>query len=89
MMDARCGSIRRLGAAALDLAYVASGRLDGFWEFNLKPWDIAAGAIIVSEAGGYISDINNTNEYFKSGNVLASNINLHQEIIKTLQKNLI
>ena len=89
MMDARCGSIRRLGAAALDLVYVASGRLDGFWEFNLKPWDIAAGSIIVSEAGGYISDINNTNEYFKSGNVLASNINLHKEIIKTLQKNLI
>ncbi len=88
LMDARCGSIRRLGAASLDLSYVACGRLDGFWEFNLKPWDIAAGSIIVKEAGGHISDINNTKKYFQSGNVLAANINLHQEIIKSLSKKL-
>ena len=85
LMDARCGSIRRLGAAALDLAYVACGRLDGFWEFNLKPWDIAAGSIIVLEAGGYISDIENNDNYFDSGNVLAANPNLHKEIIGTLK----
>ena len=85
LMDARCGSIRRLGAAALDLAYVASGRLDGFWEFNLKPWDIAAGSIIVLEAGGYVSDINNSPNYFESGNVLAANVNLHKEIIENLK----
>ena len=84
-MDARCGSIRRLGAAALDLAYVACGRLDGFWEFNLRPWDIAAGSIIVIEAGGYISDIENNDNYFDSGNVLAANPNLHKEIIGTLK----
>jgi len=89
LMDARCGSIRRLGAAALDLAYVASGRLDGFWEFNLKPWDIAAGSIIVSEAGGHISDIKNTGGYFDSGNVLAANLSLHQSIINELQENLL
>jgi myo-inositol-1(or 4)-monophosphatase len=89
LMDARCGSIRRLGAAALDLSYVASGRLDGFWEFNLKPWDIVAGSIIVTEAGGHISDINNTENYLKSGNVLAANINLHQDVIATLQNNLV
>ena len=85
LMDARCGSIRRLGAAALDLAYVASGRLDGFWEFNLKPWDIAAGSIIVLEAGGYISDINGSEDYFKNGNVLAANISLHKNIIDNLK----
>ena len=89
LMDAKCGSIRRLGAAALDLSYVACGRLDGFWEFNLKPWDIAAGSIIVTEAGGFISDINNTEKYFENGNVLAANINLHQEIIKNLSQKLI
>ena len=88
LMDARCGSIRRLGAAALDLSYVASGRLDGFWEFNLKPWDIAAGSVIVSEAGGHISDINGTQNYFDTGNILAANINLHDDVINKLQKNL-
>ena len=89
LMDARCGSIRRLGAAALDLAYVASGRLDGFWEFNLKPWDIVAGSIIVSESGGHVSDIENSENYLNSGNILAANINLHQDIIEKLKKNLL
>ena len=89
LMDARCGSIRRLGAAALDLAYVASGRLDGFWEFNLKPWDIVAGSIIVSESGGHVSDIENSEDYLNSGNILAANINLHQDVIEKLKKNLL
>ncbi len=88
LMDARCGSIRRLGAAALDLAYVASGRLDGFWEFNLKPWDIVAGSIIVLESGGHVSDIKNSKEYLNSGNILAANINLHQNVIENLEGNL-
>lgn len=89
LMDAKCGSIRRLGSAALDLAYVASGRLDGHWEWNLKPYDIAAGTIILTEAGGHISDAYNTENYFESGNVIAANFNLHQEIIKELSKNLV
>ncbi len=89
LMDEKCGSIRRFGAAALDLSYVACGRLDGFWEFNLKPWDIVAGASIVSEAGGHISDISNKDEYLKNGNVLAANIDLHNEIINKLSKKLI
>ena len=89
LMNARCGSIRRLGAAALDLAYVASGRLDGFWEFNLKPWDIVAGSIIVLESGGHVSDIENSEDYLNSGNILAANINLHQDIIEKLKKNLL
>ena len=89
LMDAKCGSIRRLGAAALDLAYVASGRLDGFWEFNLKPWDIVAGSIIVTESGGHVSDIENSEEYLNSGNILAANINLHQDVIEKLRENLL
>tara|TARA_Y100000992_G_C21240125_1_gene480288 strand:- start:696 stop:1427 length:732 start_codon:yes stop_codon:yes gene_type:complete len=88
LMDARCGSIRRLGAAALDMAYVSCGRLDGFWEFNLKSWDIVAGSIIVTESGGHVSDIKNSDEYLNSGNILAANINLHKDIIQKLEQDL-
>lgn len=62
--------IRRAGAAALDLAYVAAGRFDAFWEANLKPWDIAAGSLLVLEAGGLISDYEGGNDYLKSGNIV-------------------
>lgn len=89
LMDAKCGSIRRLGSAALDLAYVASGRVDGYWEWNLEPYDIAAGIIIVTEAGGYISDAKNTKNYFQSGNIIAANKELHRKIIETLDNKLI
>ena len=89
LMDAKCGSIRRLGSAALDMAYVACGRLDGYWEWNLKPYDIAAGTIIVTEAGGHVSDAKNTGDFFENGNVIAANINLHQAIIKQLSEKLI
>ena len=54
---AATSGVRRIGAAALDLAYVAAGRYDGFWEFGLSPWDIAAGLLLVREAGGYVSDL--------------------------------
>ena len=54
---AATSGVRRFGVAALDLAYVAAGRLDGFWEFGLSPWDIAAGILLVREAGGYVSDL--------------------------------
>lgn len=73
--------IRRAGAGALDLAYVASGRLDGFWEYGLKPWDIAAGSLLVTEAGGLISDMNNQGDYLKSGNVVAGNTKIHSALI--------
>jgi len=69
--------VRRLGAAALDLAYVASGRFDGFWEEGLSSWDIAAGIILVKESGGYISDLRGGQTMMQSGNVLASNGTLH------------
>ena len=88
LMDARCGSIRRLGAAALDMAYVGCGRFDGFWEFNLKSWDIVAGSIIVTESGGHVSDIKNSEDYLNSGNILAANINLHQDVVQKLKQDL-
>ncbi len=65
--------IRRLGTASLDLAYVAAGKLDGFWEFDLKPWDIAAGILLVREAGGYVSEIDGGRDFLASGNLLAAN----------------
>jgi myo-inositol-1(or 4)-monophosphatase len=69
--------IRRMGSAALDLAYVAAGRFDGFWEFGLSPWDIAAGILLVREAGGYISDMAGGHAMMASGDVLAANDHLH------------
>jgi len=73
---ATCG-VRRFGAAALDLAYVAAGRFDGFWEFGLCPWDIAAGMLLVREAGGYVSDLSGGHTMMASGDVLAANDHLH------------
>lgn len=72
--------VRRFGSAALDLAYVAAGRYDGFWEFNLKPWDIAAGILLVREAGGYVTDPEGGHDILKSGNVLAANDHLHIQL---------
>ncbi|OIR10120.1 inositol-1-monophosphatase [mine drainage metagenome] len=69
--------IRRFGAASLDLAWVAAGRCDGFWEIGLKPWDIAAGIILVREAGGYVSDLDGSGNMLSSGNLMASNDQLH------------
>ena len=69
--------IRRTGSAALDLAYVAAGRYDGFWEFGLAPWDIAAGILLVREAGGYVSDMAGGHEMMTTGDVLAANDHLH------------
>jgi myo-inositol-1(or 4)-monophosphatase len=69
--------VRRMGSAALDLAYVAAGRYDGFWEFALAPWDIAAGILLVREAGGYITDLAGGHDMMASGDVLAANAHLH------------
>ncbi len=78
--------IRRAGAAALDLAYVAAGRLDGFWEFELKPWDIAAGALIVQEAGGIVGDLDGGHDYMQSGNTLAANPALLKKMLERIRK---
>jgi myo-inositol-1(or 4)-monophosphatase len=77
-------AIRRDGAAALDLCYVAMGRFDGFWEMKLKPWDMAAGALIVSEAGGRVSAFDGSDRWLATGAVLASNGRLHDSLLEVL-----
>jgi len=77
--------VRRAGAAALDLAYVADGRLDGFWEFGLQPWDIAAGALLIREAGGLIGDFQGNENYLSSGDVVAANPKLFAEMVRKIQ----
>jgi myo-inositol-1(or 4)-monophosphatase len=74
---AATSGVRRMGAAALDLAYVAAGRFDGYWEFGTSPWDIAAGLLLVREAGGYVSDLSGGHSMLTSGEVLAANDHLH------------
>jgi myo-inositol-1(or 4)-monophosphatase len=69
--------VRRWGVASLDLAYVAAGRFDGFWEFDLKPWDMAAGILLVREAGGLVTDMAGGQDMLASGAILASNVHLH------------
>lgn len=77
--------IRRAGSAALDLAYVASGRLDGFWEFDLKPWDIAAGGLLIQEAGGIITGMDGDSDFINKSDIIAGNRNIHIQILKQLQ----
>jgi myo-inositol-1(or 4)-monophosphatase len=78
--------IRRLGAASLDLAYVAAGRLDGFWEDPLHPWDIAAGVLLIREAGGFVSDFEGGQGMFDNGSIVAGNEVMHKALLKTLKK---
>ena len=80
--------IRRPGSAALDMAYVAAGRTDGFWELGLSSWDFAAGALIVREAGGTVTDIRGGDRYLESGNVIAGGIRVHGEMVKRIKPNL-
>ena len=80
-----CSDVRTLGAAALDLAYVASGRLDGFWELGLAPWDIAAGALLVKEAGGLVGDFKGGENYLDSGNIVCANPKLFRQMLQTIQ----
>lgn len=77
--------IRRAGSAALDLAYVAAGRLDGFWEIGLSIWDMAAGVLLIQEAGGLSSDFTGGNNHLESGNIVAGNPKLFAEILKTIR----
>lgn len=73
--------IRRAGSAALDLAYVAAGRLDGFWEIGLQPWDMAAGVLLIQEAGGLVTDLSGEDQFMKTGNIVGGN----SKILKALQ----
>jgi myo-inositol-1(or 4)-monophosphatase len=81
----KTGGIRRAGAAALDLAYVAAGRFDGFWELSLKPWDIAAGVLMIQEAGGLVSDMHGSNDFMESGNIIAGNTKIFKAMLQTIK----
>ncbi len=77
--------IRRAGSAALDLAYLAAGRLDGFWEIGLKEWDMAAGILIVQEAGGVVTDFSFNDKFMQSGNIITGNPKMHQAIFQAIE----
>jgi myo-inositol-1(or 4)-monophosphatase len=78
--------IRRLGSAAIDLAYVACGRLEGFFEYNLNPWDVAAGAFILQQAGGQVTDFSNGSNYLFGGELCASNSAIHPEMLGIIKR---
>lgn len=85
MMTETAG-IRRLGSAALDLAYVAAGRMDGFWEDALAPWDLAAGILMVRESGGFATDREGGRDMFDNGSIVAGNEAIHRAMIEALKK---
>ena len=82
----KVSGLRRFGAAALDLAWVAAGRLDAYWERNLSPWDVAAGAVIVREAGGFVTDLDGGDAMLEKNNVVAGNEAIHRDLLKVLQQ---
>ena len=81
----RARAVRRLGSAAIDLCYVAAGRMDGFWESDLKPWDIAGGSLIVAEAGGRLSGMDGARFTSRGGHVLATNGHLHDAMLEVIR----
>jgi myo-inositol-1(or 4)-monophosphatase len=81
-LASQCAGIRRAGAASLDLAYVAAGRLDGFWELGLSIWDMAAGALLIREAGGLVSDLNGSEDFLESGHIVAGNPKCFKAILQ-------
>ena len=83
----KAGGLRRAGSAALDLAYVAAGRVDGFWELGINIWDISAWALMIQEAGGLISDLQGGNDYLKTGNVVCGNPKIFKSLLKSVQPN--
>ena len=85
---AQCRGIRRAGSAALDLAYVAAGRYDGFWELGLKPWDMAAGALLVWEAGGFVSDLVGGERFMDTGNIVTGNPKVFKAMLQNIRPTL-
>ncbi len=81
----RTAGIRRPGSAALDLGYVACGRLDGFWELGLKEWDMAAGALLIQEAGGFVADFSGGDRFLETGNVVTGNPKIFEQVLKTVR----
>jgi len=84
-MQEQVAGLRRFGAAALDLAWIAAGRLDGYWERDLKPWDMAAGLILVREAGGFVSGIEGGEDMFTTGHIVAGNDDIHKALLGVLK----
>ncbi len=82
----RCQGIRRAGAAVLDLSHVAAGRLDGFWELHLKPWDMAAGSLIIREAGGLVSDFFGGESFLSSGNIVAGSPAVYRAVLEVTSR---
>jgi myo-inositol-1(or 4)-monophosphatase len=80
--------IRRAGSAALDLAYVAAGRFDGFWEIGLQSWDMAAGILLIQEAGGMVSDLEGGDRFFETGSIVTANPKLHQPMLELIRPHL-
>jgi myo-inositol-1(or 4)-monophosphatase len=88
VLQQECSGIRRMGAASLDLAYVAAGRLDGYWEMNLKPWDMAAGILLIQEAGGFIGDFVGGNSMMESGNIVCGNNKVFKPLLSIVGRHL-
>jgi myo-inositol-1(or 4)-monophosphatase len=86
LITEQTAGIRRPGAAALDLAYVACGRLDGFWEFGLSPWDMAAGSLLILEAGGLIGDFDGENDYLSAGHVVCGAPKVYAQLLALVQE---
>ena len=82
---ARVMGVRRLGAASLDLAYTAAGRFDAYWERDLKPWDVAAGIVLVREAGGFVSDLDDRDEMLAKGDICAGNDAMRRAILSLVR----
>lgn len=83
-MTLTTAGVRRPGCASLDLAYVAAGRTDGFWELGLSPWDCAAGALLIKEAGGTITDLSGGERFLETGNMVAGNLKVHRSMLDLL-----
>lgn len=85
VLIAQTAGIRRAGSAALDLAYVAAGRLDGFWEFGLKPWDMAAGVLLIREAGGMVTDFTGGHDFLEQGDIITGNPKMLKALLQIIQ----
>lgn len=86
-MFLKSSGVRRAGSAVLDLCYTACGRLDGFWEMKLSPWDVAAGSLLIKEAGGKVSDWEGGGDYIYTGNIVGSNGHIHNEMLSIIKEN--